>query len=98
MSEPKQNIEDIKKVRNKWSDTETKKQYSKTYFQEHKKDFNKTCRIQYFKKNYGIEFTREEYDLFGGGDDLKRVARFSADVEYIKKQYPEYFYKILTKV
>jgi hypothetical protein len=91
-------INDVKKVRNKWKDPNTKKEYSKIYFQEHREDFAKTCKLQYFKRNYGVEFTREEYDLFNGGDDLKRIARFTNDVEYIKKNYPEYFYKILTKV
>jgi hypothetical protein len=91
-------IKKEKKVRNKWKDPNTKKEYSKIYFQEHKDEFNKTCRLQYFKRNYGVEFTREEYDLLNGGGDLKRIARFTSDVEYIKKNYPEYFYKILTKV
>jgi hypothetical protein len=97
-NEENDDIKKEKKVRNKWKDPNTKKEYSKIYFQEHKDEFNKTCRLQYFKRNYGVEFSREEYDLLNGGGDLKRIARFTSDVEYIKKNYPEYFYKILTKV
>ena len=85
---------DEKKV--DWNDPESKKEYSKRYFQEHREEFALTCKLQYFKRTYGVEFTREEYNKIG--DDLKVIARFSKDADYIKKTYPEYFYKILTKV